>query len=110
MQLLKRLVVVKVLDRVGPREGEHGQYLKRHRVHTKGQGFEWLEDPKHLAAIIRNRSKVGAKPQSSLGGKDFGRSDPEALDELEEGKESCISKIQASISTCPVEDSTFSSV
>ena len=36
------------------------------------------------AAIIRNRSKVGAKPQSSPGGKDLGRSDPEALDELEE--------------------------
>ena len=43
-----------------------------------------LEDPKHLAAIIRNRSKTGAKPQSSQGSKDVGRSDPEALDELEE--------------------------
>ena len=48
------------------------------------QGFEWLEDPKHLAAIIRNRSKMGAKPQSSPGSKDLGRSDPEVLDELEE--------------------------
>ena len=34
--------------------------------------------------MIRNRSKVGAKPQSSPGSKDLGRSDPEALDELEE--------------------------
>ena len=47
------------------------------------EGFECLEDPKHLAAIIRNRSKVSAKPQSSRG-KDLGRNDPEALDELEE--------------------------
>ena len=39
--------------------------------------------PKHLAAIIRNRSKVDAKPQSP-GSKDLGKSDPEALDELEE--------------------------
>ena len=53
-------------------------------MNINGQGFEWLEDPKHLAGIIRNRSKVSAKPQSSPGNKDFGRSDPEALDELEE--------------------------
>ena len=67
------MVVVKVLDRVGPRAAEHGQYLKRHIVHINGQGFEWLEDPKHLAAIIRNRSKAGAKPQSSPGSKDLGK-------------------------------------
>ena len=83
-EVLKQLVVVKVLDRVGPRAAEHGRYLKRHIVYINGQGFEWLEDPKHLAAIIRNRSEVGAKPQSSLGSKDLARSDPEALDELEE--------------------------
>ena len=58
--------------------------MKRHIVYLNGQGFEWLEGPKHLAAIIRNRSKVGAKPQSSPGSKDLGNSDPEALDELEE--------------------------
>ena len=57
---------------------------KRHIAYIEGQGFEWLEDPKHLAAIITNRSKVGAKPQNSQGGKDLGKSDPEALDELEE--------------------------
>ena len=37
-----------------------------------------------MAAIIKNRSKVGAKPQRSPGGKDTGRSDPDALDELPE--------------------------
>ena len=79
-----RLVVVKVLDRVGPRAAEHGQHLKRHIVYINGQGFEWLENPKHLAAIIRKGSKVGAKPHSSSSSKDLGRSDPEALDELEE--------------------------
>ena len=83
-EVLKQLVVVKVLDRVGPRAAEHGRYLKRHIVYINSQGFEWLEDPKHLAAIIRNRSEVGAKPQSSLGSKDLARSDPEELDELEE--------------------------
>ena len=83
-EVLKQLVMVKVLDRVGPRAPEHGRYLKRHIVHINGQGFEWLGDPKHLAAIVRNRSKVGAKPQSSPGSKDLGRSDPEALDKLEE--------------------------
>ena len=75
-EALEQLVVVKVLDRVGPRAAEHGQYLKRHIVYINGQGFEWLEDPKHLAAIIRNRFKEGRK--------DLGRSDPEVLDELEE--------------------------
>ena len=83
-EVLRRLVVVKVLDRVGPRAAEHGQYLKRHIVYVNGQGFKWLEDPKHLAAILRNRSKVCAKPQSFARSKDLGRSDPEALDELEE--------------------------
>ena len=66
---LKQLVVITVLDIVGPRAAEHGQDLKRHIVYINGQRFECLEDPKHLAAIIRNRSKVG---------------DPEAFDELEE--------------------------
>ena len=84
-EVLRRLVVVKVLDRVGPRAAERGQYLKRHIVYAStDRDSEWLEDPKHLAAILRNRSKVGAKPQSSPGSKDLGRSDPEALDELEE--------------------------
>ena len=57
---------------------------KRHIVYIEGQGFEWLEDPKQLAAIIRNRSKTGAKPHRSLGRKDLGKSDPEAFDELED--------------------------
>ena len=83
-EVLKQLVVVKVLDRVGPSAAEHGQYLKRDIVYINGQGFEWLEDPKHLASIIRTRSKMGAKPQSSPGSKDLGRTDPEALDELED--------------------------
>ena len=83
-EVLKQLVVVKVLDRVRPGAAEHGQYLKRHIVYINGQRFEWLEHPKHLVAIIRNRSKVGAKPHSSPGSKDLGKSDPEALDELEE--------------------------
>ena len=73
-EVLKQLVVVKVLDRVGPRAAEHGQYLKRHIVYINGQGFEWLEDPKHLATM----------PQESPGSKDLAKSDPEALDELEE--------------------------
>ena len=57
-EVLKQLVLVKVLDRVGPRAAEHGQSLKRHIVYINGQGFEWLEDPKHLAAIIRTRSEA----------------------------------------------------
>ena len=83
-EVLKKLVVVEVLDRVGPGVAELGQYLKRHIAYIVGQGFEWLEDPKHIAAIIRNHSKMGAKPQSSPGSKDLGKTDPEALDELEE--------------------------
>ena len=86
MRLLKQFVVVKVLDRIEPRAVEHGRYLKRHIVYVEGQRFECLEDPKHFAAINRNRSKAGAKPQSSPGSKDLGKSDPEALDELEDGE------------------------
>ena len=39
-EVLNRLVVVNVLDRVGPRTAEHGQYLRRHIVYINGQGFE----------------------------------------------------------------------
>ena len=83
-EVLKKLVVVKVLDRVGPGAAELGQYLKRHIAYIVGHRPEWLEDPKHIAAIIRNRSKMGAKPQTHPGSKDLGKTDPEALDELEE--------------------------
>ena len=38
-EVLRQLVVVKVLDRVGPRAAEHGQYLKRHIVYINEQGF-----------------------------------------------------------------------
>ena len=66
-------------------EGEP-EKLNRLDVYVEGQGFECLEDPKHLAAINRNRSKAGAKPQSSPGSKDLGKSDLEALDKLEDGE------------------------
>ena len=78
--------MVKVLDRIGPGAVEHGQCQKRHIVHIEGQGFGWLEDRKDICAITKNRTKIGAKPQSSPGSKDLGRSDPEALDELAEVK------------------------
>ena len=39
-EVLRHLVVVKVLDRVGPRAAEHGQYLRRHIVYINGQKFE----------------------------------------------------------------------
>ena len=85
-EVLKRLVVVRVLGRIGPGATEHRRYLTRHVLYIEVQGFEWLEDPKHFAAIIRNRSETGAKPQSSLGNKDLGKSDLEALDELEDAE------------------------
>ena len=36
-EVLRQMVVVKVLDSVGPRAAEHGQYLKRHIVYINGQ-------------------------------------------------------------------------
>ena len=83
-EVLKKLVVVKVLDWVGPGAAELGQYLQRHIACIVGQGFEWLEDPKHIDAIITNRSKIGAKPQTSSGSKVLEKTDREALNELEE--------------------------
>ena len=38
-EVLKRLVGVKVLDRIGPGAVEHGRYLKMHIVYIQGQGF-----------------------------------------------------------------------
>ena len=35
-EVLKQLVVVKVLDRIGPGAVEHGRYLKRHIVYIEG--------------------------------------------------------------------------
>ena len=75
-EVLKQMVTVKVLDRIGPGQVEHGWYLKRHIVYIEGKGFEWLEDPKQRASIIRNPSEIGAKPQSSQGSKDLRKSDP----------------------------------
>ena len=63
-EVLKRLVVVKVLDRIGPGAAEHGQYLKRHIVYINVQGFEWLEGPKHLAAIVRKPYHGGRRSRS----------------------------------------------
>ena len=80
-EVLKQLVMVKVLDRVGPRAPETWTVPEQtHRSHQRSG----IRDPNHLAATIRNRSQVGAMPQSSPGSKDLGKSDPEALDELEE--------------------------
>ena len=63
-----------------------------------GQGFEWLEDPKHLAAIIRNRSKVGAKPQRvPQVARTAGKAIQKRWKSWKRWKERCISKIQASI-------------
>ena len=39
-EVLRRLVVATVLDRIGPRAVEYGWYLKRHIVYSEGQGFE----------------------------------------------------------------------
>ena len=83
-EVLEQLVVVKVLDRIGPGAVEHGPYLKRHIVYIEGQGFEWLEDPKHFAEIVTNHSKTGAKPQSSPGSRISGRVTQKRLNELED--------------------------
>ena len=90
-ELLKKLVVVKVLDRVGSGAAELGQYLKSHIAYIVGQGFEWLEDPKHIAAIIRIRSKMGAKPQSSPGSKDLGKTDPRSIGRTGRGGSKAVS-------------------
>ena len=72
---MKRLVSVKVLGRIGSAKEEHGKYLKRRIVYIDGQGFEWLEDPKHIAVLIQNRCMIGAKPRSMPGSNDTGRTD-----------------------------------
>ena len=54
---------------------------RRDNARVEGQGFELLENPEHLVAIVRNRSKTSAKLQSSLGSKDLGKNDREAQDE-----------------------------
>ena len=66
-------------------------------MYNNGREFECLEDPKYLAAFIKNRSKVDVKlqsspdskilwksVQSSPDSKILWKSDPETLDELEE--------------------------
>ena len=83
-EVLKQLVVVKVLDRIGPGAVEHGQYLKRHIVYIEGEGFDWLEDPKTLCCYHQKPFQDWCKAAELPGSKDLGRSDPEALDELQE--------------------------
>ena len=65
--MFELLVVVKVLDRLGPGTEKYGQYVKRQIVYVEGQIVECLEDPRHIATIIQNCSNVGAKPQRFAG-------------------------------------------
>ena len=76
--------MVKVLDRVGPRAAEHGLHLKRHIVHINGQGFEWLERSEASCCDHQKPFQGGREATKSPGSKDLGKSDPEALDKLEE--------------------------
>ena len=79
-EVLKRLVVVKVPDRIGPGAAEHWTAPEEDTSCTLTDRD--LSDWKIRNILLRsseNRSKV-----SSLGSKGLGRSDPEALDELEE--------------------------
>ena len=84
-EVLKHLVVVKVLDRIGPRAAEHGQYLKRHLVYINGSGVRVAGRSEAFFCDHEKPFQKWARrhraPQDS---KDLGRSDPVALDELEE--------------------------
>ena len=54
-------------------------------MYINGQGFEWLED--FEASLLRSSETVprwARSHRASPGSKDLGKSDPEALDELEE--------------------------
>ena len=83
-EVLKRLVMVKVLDTIGPGAVEHGQHLKRHIVYIEGQASNgWktrntlLRSSETVPRLVQSRRALGA-------GKDLGRSEPEASDELAE--------------------------
>ena len=107
-EVLKKLVVVKVLDRLGPGAAALGQYLKKHvGTLSDRDSSEWKI--RKIAAIIRNRSKMGAKPQSSPGGKDLGKPIQKHWMNWKRWKQSCTSKIQGSGSTCQVGNLTYSS-
>eukprot|EP00974_Lingulodinium_polyedra_P054667 5259350-Lingulodinium_polyedra.AAC.1 len=59
------------------------RYLKRRITYIEGEGFEWLEDPRHVEKVLENRGKAGCKPVGSPCSKDTGKNDPKSLDELE---------------------------
>ena len=109
--LLKQLVVVKVLDRIGPGAVEHGQYLKRHTSCTsKDRGSSgWkirntlLRSPETVPRLVQSRRAPRAARIS-------GEVTRKRQTSWKRWRRSCISKIQASAYTCPVGDSTCSSV
>ena len=110
-EVLRRLVVVKVLDRIGPRAGEHGQNLKRDTscISTDRGSSGWK-----IRSILLRSSETVPRWARSHRAPQIARTSGEAIQKRwaswKRWKESCISKIQASASTCPVEDSTSSSV
>ena len=81
-QHLQRHLHVKILGRVGPGRELTGRYLKRVITYVDGEGFEWLEDPRHIEQLVSERGKANAKPIGSPCSKDSGKNDPQALDEL----------------------------
>ena len=56
--------------------------MKRHIAYIPGEGYEWLEDPRHVQSILDSRGKRGAKPQGSPASRDTGKYDRDVLDEL----------------------------
>ena len=82
-EVLRRLVGVGVLDRIGPGVEEHGQYLMRHIVYIEGQGLRVAGRPETPCCDRQKLFQYGCNT-AALGRKDFGRSDAEVLDELAE--------------------------
>ena len=80
--IIKQLCNIKVLPRVGPGHSQMGRYLKRYICYIPGVGFEWNEDPKHVAMLLESTGKSKAKPQGSPCSKCIGKDDPKSLDEL----------------------------
>ena len=110
-EVLKQLVVVKVLDRVGPRAAETWTVPEEtYRVHQRSE-FR-VAGRSEASCCDHQKPFQGRREATELTRKrgPWFKAIQKRWTSWKRWKESCISKIQASAFTCPVEDSTFSSV
>ena len=102
-EVLMRLVVVKVLDRSS---GARRVPEEAHRLNLKDRASSGWKTRNNLLRSSEVVPRFGAFRAARISGE----ATPKRWTSWQRWRRSCVSKMQASASACPVGDSTYSSV